>query len=97
MPAGTHLSLDISTLYLVATLAAAMLGAMLLFFWRQEKIAALGWWGIAYILGSSSVALWIGAGPELGWWLSLAVNTVAFVACGLVWTPHVCFTAVLPT
>jgi hypothetical protein len=37
MPAGTHLSLDISTLYLVATLAAAMLGVLLLFFWRQEK------------------------------------------------------------
>ena len=62
-----------------------MLGAMLLFFWRQEKIAALGWWGIAYILGASSIALWIAADPELGWWLSLAVNTVAFVACGLVW------------
>jgi len=85
MPAGAHLSFDISTLYLVATLAAAMLGAMLLFFWRQEKIAALGWWGIAYILGASSIALWIAADPELGWWLSLAVNTVAFVACGLVW------------
>jgi len=85
MPAGTHLSLDISTLYIVASFAAAVLGIMLLFFWRQEKIAALGWWGIAYILGASSVALWIGAGAELGWGLSLAVNTVAFVACGLVW------------
>ena len=53
MPAGTHLSLDISTLYLVATLAAAMLGVLLLFFWRQEKIAALGWWGAAYILAAA--------------------------------------------
>lgn len=85
MPAGTHLSLDISTLYLVATLAAALLGAMLLFFWRQEKIAALGWWGAAYILGAASVALWTVGGPELGWELSLAVNTVGFIACGLVW------------
>jgi len=85
MPAGTHLSLDISTLYLVATLAAALLGAMLLFFWRQEKIAALGWWGAAYILGAASVALWTVGGPELGWELSLAVNAVGFVACGLVW------------
>lgn len=85
MPAGTHLSLDISTLYLVATLAAALLGVMLLFFWRQEKIAALGWWGAAYILGAASVALWTIGGPELGWELSLAVNAVGFVACGLMW------------
>ena len=85
MPAGTHLSLDISTLYLAATLAAAMLGALLLFFWRQEKIAALGWWGAAYVLGAASVALWTIGGPELGWELSLAVNAVGFMACGLVW------------
>ena len=85
MPAGTHLSLDISTLYLVATLEAALLGAMLLFFWRQEKIAALGWWGAAYILGAASVALWTVGGNDLGWELSLAVNAVGFVACGLVW------------
>lgn len=85
MPAGTHLSLDISTLYLVATLAAAMLGVLLLFFWRQEKIAALGWWGAAYILGAASVALWTVGGTELGWELSLAVNAVGFIACGLMW------------
>ena len=85
MPAGTHLSLDISTLYLVATLAAVMLGALLLFFWRQEKIAALGWWGAAYILGAASVALWTVGGAELGWELSLAVNAVGFIACGLMW------------
>lgn len=85
MPAGTHLALDISTLYLVATLAAALLGAMLLFFWRQEKIPALGWWGAAYILGAAAVALWTVGGPELGRELSLAVNAVGFIACGLVW------------
>ena len=47
------MSLDISTLYLVASLVAAMLGALLLFFWRQERIAALGWWGTAYTLGGA--------------------------------------------
>jgi len=51
------MSLDPSTLYLVATLVAAMLGAMLLFFGRQEKITALNWWGYAYLLGATSVAL----------------------------------------
>jgi diguanylate cyclase (GGDEF)-like protein len=85
MPAGTSLSLDISTLYLVATLVAVLLGAMLLFFWRQEKIAALGWWGAAYLLGATSIALWAVEGPRLGPVLSLAVNAVGFLACGLVW------------
>ncbi|MBI3700208.1 MAG: GGDEF domain-containing protein [Afipia sp.] len=85
MPNGTHLSLDMSTLYLVATLAAALLGAMLLFFWRKENIAALGWWGAAYILGAASIALWTVSGDDLGGWLSLAVNAVGFAACGMVW------------
>ena len=52
------MSLDTSTLYLVATLVAAMLGAMLLFFGKQENIPALKWWGTAYLLGATSVALW---------------------------------------
>ena len=47
------MSLDTSTLYLVATLVAALLGVMLLFFGRQERIAALNWWGAAYILGAA--------------------------------------------
>lgn len=85
MTSGTTVSLDISTLYLVATLAAALLGAMLLFFWRQERIAALGWWGAAYLLGAAAIALWAAGGPALGGPLLLAVNAVGFVACGLVW------------
>lgn len=83
--AGTTLSLDISTLYLVASLVALLLGTMLLFFWRQQKIAALGWWGAAYLLGGASIALWTLGGGALGFELSLAVNAVGFIACGLVW------------
>jgi diguanylate cyclase (GGDEF)-like protein len=79
------MSLDSSTLYLVATLVAAMLGGMLLFFGRQEKLAALNWWGCAYLLGAASVALWTLAGSILGEMLSLAVNAVGFVACAMVW------------
>ncbi|MET0970171.1 MAG: GGDEF domain-containing protein [Tardiphaga sp.] len=79
------MSLDSSTLYLVATLVAAMLGGMLLFFGRHEKIAALNWWGSAYLLGAVSVALWTLAGSALGAMLSLAFNAVGFVACGMVW------------
>jgi diguanylate cyclase (GGDEF)-like protein len=79
------MSLDTSTLYLVATMIAAMLGAMLLFFGRQENIPALKWWGTAYLLGAASVALWTLAGGTLGEMLSLALNAVGFVACGMVW------------
>ncbi|MDP3693105.1 diguanylate cyclase [Bradyrhizobium sp.] len=79
------MSLDISTLYFVATMVAAMLGAMLLFFGRQEHIPALNWWGTAYLLGAASVALWTLAAGSLGEVLSLALNAVGFVACGMVW------------
>jgi diguanylate cyclase (GGDEF)-like protein len=79
------MSLDTSTLYLVATMVAAMLGAMLLFFGEQENIPALKWWGTAYLLGAASVALWTLASNALGELLSLALNAVGFVACGMVW------------
>ncbi len=77
--------LDTSTLYLVATMVAAMLGAMLLFFGRQQNIPALQWWGTAYLLGAASVALWTLAADTLGPLLSLALNAVGFIACGMVW------------
>src|SRR5436305_768717 len=79
------MSLDTSTLYLVATLVAALLGVMLLFFGRQERIAALNWWGAAYILGAASVSLWTLASAALGDVFSLALNAIGFVACGMVW------------
>src|SRR5437762_1903003 len=65
------MSLDTTTLYLIATLVAAMLGAMLLYFGRQENIRALSWWGIAYILGAASVAISTLAGSMLGPMLAL--------------------------
>jgi diguanylate cyclase (GGDEF)-like protein len=77
--------LDTSTLYLVATMVAAMLGAMLLFFGKQENIPALKWWGTAYLLGAGSIALWTFAGNALGEMFSLALSAVGFVACGMVW------------
>jgi diguanylate cyclase (GGDEF)-like protein len=79
------MSLDTSTLYLVATMVAAMLGGMLLLFGRQENIPALKWWGTAYLLGAASVALWTLGGPMFGEMFSLALNAVGFIACGLVW------------
>src|ERR1700726_3961278 len=79
------MSLDSMTLYFVATMVAALLGAMLLFFGKQERNPALKWWGIAYLLGAASVALWTLASNTLGEMLSLAFNATGFVACGMVW------------
>jgi diguanylate cyclase (GGDEF)-like protein len=79
------MSLDTSTLYIVAAMVAAMLGLMLLLFGKQEKIPALKWWGTAYLLGAVSVAFWTVASSALGEMLSLALNAVGFVACGMVW------------
>jgi diguanylate cyclase (GGDEF)-like protein len=79
------MSFDTSTLYLFATMVAGMLGAMLVFFGRQENIPALKWWGTAYLLGAASVAIWTIGGSKLGAPLSLALNAVGFAACGMVW------------
>jgi len=79
------MAVDNSTLYLFATMVAAMLGAMLVFFGKQENIPALKWWGSAYLLGAASVAIWTIGGSALGDTLSVALNAVGFVACGMVW------------
>jgi diguanylate cyclase (GGDEF)-like protein len=79
------MSLDTSTLYLVATMIAALLGFMLLFFGHQENVSALKWWGTAYLLGAVSIALWTVASSVLGEMLSLALNAVGFLTCGMVW------------
>ena len=79
------MSFDTSTLYLFATMVAGMLGAMLLLFGRQENIPALKWWGTAYLLGASSVAIWTIGGAALGEPLLLALHALGFVACGMVW------------
>src|SRR5438046_1204290 len=82
---GEPMSLDTSTLYLVATMIAAMLGGMLLIFGKQEANPALEWWGAAYLLGAASVGLWTIAGDSLNVALSIALNCVGFIACGMVW------------
>ena len=79
------MSFDTATLYLFATMVAGMLGAMLVFFGKQENIPALKWWGTAYLIGAASVAIWTIGGSKLGEPLLLALNAVGFIACGMVW------------
>jgi diguanylate cyclase (GGDEF)-like protein len=79
------MSFDNATLYLFATMVAGMLGAMLVFFGRQENLPALKWWGTAYLLGAASVAVSTVGGARLGEITQLALTAVGFVACGMVW------------
>ena len=82
---GDQMSFDTSTLYLIATMLAAMLGGMLVLFGKQENIAALKWWGAAYLLGSAAVAIWTIWGQTIGPIASLALTSIGFFACGMVW------------
>jgi len=77
-------SLDTSTLYLVAALIAGLLGGMLLYFGWRDDHSAPKWWGLAYMLGATSVALWTLTSALLGGF-SLVLDAVGMVACGLVW------------
>jgi len=79
------MSLDSSTLFLVATLICTLLGGMLLHFGRQEKIPALYWWGCAYLIGAASVAQWQILGAFLPENVVLSLAGVGFIACGMMW------------
>jgi hypothetical protein len=51
-------TLDLPTLSLVAVCIAGLLGLFLIIDWLQQRnIRALAWWGSAYLIGASSLAL----------------------------------------
>jgi hypothetical protein len=76
-------ALDIPTLFFVAACLAALLGLFLIFAWLQERhTRALAWWGAAYLLGASSMALWNAPQPLLPVPPDLA-GAIMFIACGL--------------
>jgi diguanylate cyclase (GGDEF)-like protein len=52
------MELHIPTLALVAVFITVILGALLLLAWRRDQsTAALGWWGVGYLIGGGSFAL----------------------------------------
>src|ERR1700681_4640212 len=80
------ISLDIGTLFVIATCVAVLLGFFLLFAWMQERIKALAWWGLAYLLGGFSGALWRLDDlitPPLP---SGLADVLLFIALGMIWT-----------
>ena len=78
-------SLDVPTLLFVAICLAAFLGLFLIFAWLQQRsVGALAWWGSAYLVGASSIALW--SAPEQPFKLPPEIaEALIFVACGMIW------------
>jgi diguanylate cyclase (GGDEF)-like protein len=83
---GAKLSaLDVPTLSFVAVCIAGFLGLFLTFAWLQQRnVGALAWWGSAYLIGASSIALW-GAPTPLFKFPQLYAEALIFVACGMIW------------
>jgi diguanylate cyclase (GGDEF)-like protein len=79
-------SLDIGTLFVIATCVTSLLGMFLLFAYLQDRIAALAWWGAAYLIGGLSGAIW-----RLGDQISpplpqSTANVLLFIAVGMIWS-----------
>ena len=78
-------SLDVPTLSFVTICISAVLGLMLIFAWIQERnIRALAWWGSAYLIGASSMALWSAPTPIMTLPPEVPAALI-FVACGMIW------------
>jgi diguanylate cyclase (GGDEF)-like protein len=79
-------SLDVGTLFVIATCVTSLLGLFLLFAYLQDRITALAWWGAAYLLGGASGAIW-----RLGDYISpplpaSTANVLLFIAVGMIWS-----------
>lgn len=85
MPINGGTQLDMPTLIFVAICIAAMLGLFLVFTWLQQRsVRALAWWGSAYLIGASSMALWSAPAGPVGVPAELPAALI-FVACGMFW------------
>ena len=79
------ITLDLKTLFVVATCVTTLLGLMLLFVWRHDRTHALAWWGTAYLVGGLSVAVWSiedAISPPLPTGIA---NAFLFFSCGMAW------------
>lgn len=79
-------SLDIGTLLVIAGCVTALLGLFLLFAWMQDRIAALAWWGVAYLIGGFCAVVW-----RLEELMRIPIpqtvlDVSLFIALGMIWT-----------
>jgi diguanylate cyclase (GGDEF)-like protein len=82
--AASVISLDVTTLFVVASSITGLLGLFLLFNWSQDRIRALGLWGAAYVLAAVSIALWAAQGFASVVPASLP-HALLLLACGMIW------------
>ncbi len=81
----SFVALDGPTLSFAAVCLAALLGSFLISAWLQQRsIRALAWWGTAYFIGASSIALWAAPAPVVQLPSELP-QALMFVACGMLW------------
>ena len=86
VPAATvPVSLDVTTLFVVATCVTGLLGLLLLFAWAKNRILALAWWGAAYLIGGLAVAAWCLEGLVSPPMPTGIANALLFIACGTMW------------
>lgn len=79
-------SLDIGTLFVIASCVTSLLGVFLLFAYLQDRIVALAWWGGAYLIGGFSGAIWrLGeaVSPPLP---ASTPDVLLFIAVGMIWS-----------
>jgi len=78
-------TVDLPTLSLVAVCIAGLLGVFLIIDWMQQRnVRALAWWGSAYLIGASAMAL--GTMPTPIVTLPPQVpGALTFLACGMIW------------
>jgi len=84
--AAAPATLDVGTLFVIAIWVTSLLGLFLLFAWVQERIPALAWWGVAYLIGGFSGAIWRFGGASASLLPSGAANILLFVALGMIWS-----------
>jgi diguanylate cyclase (GGDEF)-like protein len=83
--AAAAMSLDVATLFVLAICVTALLGLFLLFAWLQDRITALAWWGLAYLLGAASGALWCWA-DTMTPPMAVIPTVLLFIAVGMIWS-----------
>jgi len=85
MPLTVNPSLDLPTLSLVAVCIAGLLGIFLIIDWLQQRnVRALAWWGSAYLIGASAMALASMPTPIVTL-PAVVPGALTFLACGMIW------------
>jgi diguanylate cyclase (GGDEF)-like protein len=79
--------LDQQTVFVVTSIIAATLGALLVFTWLQARtLLALLWWGGAFLLVSVGIVMIAARGKIPDFWSLQVGLAIALVNLGMIWT-----------